>query len=84
MDREVNIFERDVVAFNTPLEIGLRALFVLNAIDPMAIDLNRMVYIRTIRQCISIRKVILADHRFGSYAQPVYIAKTFRSFYFQM
>lgn len=43
MDREVNIFERDVVAFNTPLEIGLRALFILNAIDPMAIDLNRMV-----------------------------------------
>lgn len=43
MDRAVNIFERDVVAFNTPLEVGLRTLFVLNAIKPMAIDLNRTV-----------------------------------------
>lgn len=42
MDR-INIFERDVIAFNTPLEIGLRALFILNAIFPKDIDLNRIV-----------------------------------------
>lgn len=43
MDRKINIFERDVIAFNTPLEIGLRTLFILNAIQPMSIDLNRIV-----------------------------------------
>lgn len=42
MDR-INIFEKEIVAFNTPLEIGLRALFILNAISPSAIDLSRMV-----------------------------------------
>lgn len=42
MDR-INIFERDIVAFNTPLEIGFRVLFILNAIYPKDIDLNRLV-----------------------------------------
>lgn len=38
-----NIFKEEANIFNTPLEIGLRILFVLNAIKPRGIDLNRLV-----------------------------------------
>lgn len=30
--------------FNTPLEAGVRALFILNAIDPLEADLQRLVF----------------------------------------
>ncbi len=43
MDKEVKILDRETIAFNSPLEIGLRTLFVLSAIAPKSVDLNRLV-----------------------------------------
>ncbi|TYS17098.1 hypothetical protein FZC78_10810 [Rossellomorea vietnamensis] len=34
---------RDTFVFNTPLEVGLRALMILNELSPSLIDLNRLV-----------------------------------------
>lgn len=44
MEILTNIFEiRNVNVFNSPLEIGFRTLYILNAIYPTEIDLNRLV-----------------------------------------
>ncbi len=44
METLINIFEtRNINVFNSPLEIGLRTLFILNSISPTEIDLNRLV-----------------------------------------
>ena len=41
----MNIFEeRNTSVFNSPLEIGLRALFILNQLQPGACELQRLVY----------------------------------------
>ncbi len=45
MGKEVNLFEsRDVHVFNSPLEIGLRVLYILDALNPIGCDLQRLVY----------------------------------------
>lgn len=44
MDNLGNVFEiRNANVFNSPLEIGFRTLFILNAISPTEIDFNRLV-----------------------------------------
>lgn len=43
MDLKTNIFNQEINVFNSPLEIGLRALFILDAIKPMSIDISRLV-----------------------------------------
>ena len=35
---------RDIRLFNTPLEFGLRSLFIINSIAPKSIDLQRLIY----------------------------------------
>lgn len=42
--REIDTaLEKETYIFNTPLEIGLRILFILDAIKPMSIDIDRLV-----------------------------------------
>lgn len=36
--------QRDIRLFNTPIEFGLRSLFVLNCIAPKSYDLQRLIY----------------------------------------
>lgn len=44
MEKLNNIFEtRNANVFNSPLEIGFRSLFILNAISPKEVDINRLV-----------------------------------------
>lgn len=41
----MNLFEeRNISVFNTPLEIGLRVLYLLNELQPEGCDLQRLVY----------------------------------------
>lgn len=41
----MNLFEeRNISVFNTPLEIGLRILYLLNELQPDGVDLQRLVY----------------------------------------
>lgn len=41
----MNLFEeRNTNVFNSPLEIGLRVLYLLNALQPNGCDLQRLVY----------------------------------------
>ncbi|HZW40400.1 MAG TPA: ABC-three component system middle component 2 [Ignavibacteriaceae bacterium] len=41
----MNLFEeRNVNVFNTPLEVGLRLLYVLNALKPSTCDLQRLIF----------------------------------------
>jgi len=41
----MNVFEnREARLFNTPLEVGLRSLFILKSTYPKSIDLQRLVY----------------------------------------
>lgn len=41
----MNLFEeRDTSVFNSPLEIGLRVLYLLNELQPDGCDLQRLVY----------------------------------------
>jgi hypothetical protein len=45
MGKEMNIFEeRDTSVFNSPLEIGLRVLYLLSELQPNGCDLQRLVY----------------------------------------
>ncbi|MFZ1321131.1 MAG: ABC-three component system middle component 2 [Ignavibacteria bacterium] len=45
MGKTMNLFEiRNTNVFNSPLEIGLRVLYVLNELFPMGCDLQRLVY----------------------------------------
>jgi hypothetical protein len=37
------ITNRNVTVFNTPIEVGLRALIILNELSPELLDLNRLV-----------------------------------------
>lgn len=37
------ITNRNVTVFNTPIELGLRALIILNELSPELLDLNRLV-----------------------------------------
>src|SRR6478672_5753710 len=40
----INIFEtRNINVFNSPMEIGLRILYILQAVFPQQLDLNRLV-----------------------------------------
>jgi len=44
MEKIINVFEhRNINVFNTPLEVGLRMLYVLNAFKPTEIDMNTLV-----------------------------------------
>lgn len=44
MENLSNIFEtRNANVFNSPLEIGFRTLYILNGINPVEVDLNRLV-----------------------------------------
>jgi hypothetical protein len=36
--------ERNTIIFNSPLEVGLRALYILNELYPKGCDLQRLVY----------------------------------------
>lgn len=43
MDNQLNIFEKQLPnVFNTPIEVGFRALYILNAIEPASIDIERI------------------------------------------
>ncbi|OYU83742.1 MAG: hypothetical protein CFE24_10060 [Flavobacterium sp. BFFFF2] len=45
MDKEMNPFEeRNTTVFNSPLEVGLRVLYILNELYPKGCDLQRLVY----------------------------------------
>jgi len=36
--------KRDIRLFNTPIEFGLRSLFILNCMAPKSSDLQRLIY----------------------------------------
>lgn len=45
MGKEMNPFEeRNTKVFNSPLEVGLRVLYILNELFPKSCDLQRLVY----------------------------------------
>lgn len=45
LGKEMNIFEeRNTSVFNSPLEIGLRVLYLLDELKPNGCDLQRLVY----------------------------------------
>ena len=45
LDKQMNPFEeRNTTVFNSPLEIGLRVLYVLSELYPKGCDLQRLVY----------------------------------------
>jgi hypothetical protein len=45
MGKEMNPFEeRNTTVFNSPLEVGLRTLYILNELYPRGCDLQRLVY----------------------------------------
>ena len=44
MDRRVDLFEqRNTTIFNSPLEVGLRIIFLLNEFYPRTADINRLI-----------------------------------------
>lgn len=40
----MNTEQRDIRLFNTPIEFGLRSLFILNRLAPKSTDLQRLIY----------------------------------------
>ena len=42
---EINDEERNLKLFNTPVEIGLRSLFLLNEFKPISLSIDKLIYL---------------------------------------